>query len=179
MPQYTIGANQGSTNMSISRLIDNANAGQAGPLPVISPQPAPQELWVNQMGEQPINATQEPSSTSAIGLITCAAVIMVSSNPNDPPTSAVYHANAGVINAQTLNQMRATIANNPNNLPAWADLYIVYAVARDWDNGYQQQINAINALGVPNDQIAWIENLPINYFGINSMGQVGVPGNPN
>lgn len=44
MPQYTIDPQQGTSAMSISRLIDTANAGNAGPTPVIPTQPAPKYL---------------------------------------------------------------------------------------------------------------------------------------
>ena len=176
MPLYQINAALGTASMSISQVIQQANAGNAGPTPVINPNPNPNYLWVNQLGRQTIDATQNPSSTAAMGLITCASVVMVSANPNDPPVASVYHANAGVITAGDLNQMRLAITQNPNNLPAWGDLMVTYAVTQPWDQGYMDAINVMTGLGIPANRIAWLAQIPIGCFGINSIGQVGVPG---
>ena len=176
MPQYTIDPHQGTSAMSISRLITVANSGNAGPTPVIPSKPAPHYLGVNEMGTQDINATQNPSCTSAIGLITCASVTMVSFNPNDPPVASVFHANAGVVSNNDLNQMRVAISTNPQNLVAWQDIGVVYAIARAWDNNYQAEITNMQNIGIQNNRIAWLENIPIGVFGINSFGHVGVPG---
>ncbi|MCC9621252.1 hypothetical protein LPB41_06055 [Thalassospira sp. MA62] len=128
------------------------------------------------MDTQDINATQNPSCTCAAGLITCAAVIMVSFNPNDPPVASVFHANAGVVDNQDLGQMRVAISNGPHNLVAWQDIGIIYAVPRGWDNGYQDQVTNMQNIGIQPNRIAWLESIPIGVFGINSSGQVGVPG---
>lgn len=176
MPIYQMDPTQGAASLSISQVIQRANAAAPGPTPVINPNPNPAYLWVNQLGAQTIDATNAPTATASIGLITCASVVMVSQNPNDPPVATVYHANAGVVDAQSINQMRIGITGDPNNLPAWQDLLVVYAVAGPWDAGYTDEINTITGLGIPANQVAWLENIPVGVFGINSLGQVGVPG---
>ncbi len=176
MPLYQIDPEQGGTNVTLSQVLQRANAGAPGPTPVINPNPNPAYLWVNQIGEQTIDATNAPTATASIGLITCASVVMMSKNPNDPPVATVFHANAGVVTAPVINQMRLGISGDPHNLPAWQDLLVVYAVARPWDQGYADEITTITGLGIPANQVAWLENVPVGIFGINSIGQVGVPG---
>ncbi|WP_310619749.1 hypothetical protein [Flexibacterium corallicola] len=176
MPLYQTDPLQGTTNMTISQLIQRAGTGNPGPTPVINPNPNPNYLWVNQFGQQTLDATQNPTATAAIGLITCASVIMVSTNPNDAPQASVYHANAGVVSANDMNQLRLGISGNPNALPAWNDLLVVYAVAGAWDAGYTGEINTIVGLGIPAGQVTWLERVPAGVFGINSLGQVGSPG---
>ena len=106
--------------------------------------------------------------TIAIPLITCAGVILTSTDPNAPAQAVVYHATAGDIPHGVLPLLHAAIGG-----PPLASLLAVYATPKPWDPNYNADALKLQTYGIPANQVVYLEQIPGATFGINSHGQVG------
>jgi hypothetical protein len=105
------GRNIGPT-VNISRFIRDAQVNPAGPLPGQRPQGIPTvHLTYSQTGMQFIHGAS--SKTVVIGLITCAAVLYVSSDPRAVPGVWLHHANAGHVSGNDVHLALTTSAALP------------------------------------------------------------------
>lgn len=123
-------------------------------------------LGVNQDAVVPIDINH--NLTRAVGLITCACVIYVSTDPEANAVAVVQHINSGVLNLENIGQASAALGNPPAN-----SIYVIYAHRNFTDGGYQGAINLLVNHAIPENHIIEIENLHFDFFGINNLGQIG------
>lgn len=153
--------------MSISGLVQRAQGHGGGPIPFLAPGGG--QTMVGQGHSSVVNFAAGAHKTVAIPLITCASVILASTDANSPAQAVVYHATAGDIPAGMIPLLHAAIG-----APPLASLLAVYATPRPWDNNYQADAMKLQAFGIPANQVIYLEQIPGATFGINTHGQVGV-----
>ncbi|MDY4297563.1 MULTISPECIES: hypothetical protein [unclassified Xanthomonas] len=151
--------------VNISRFVtDVQNGVVAGPLPYLAG--AGNDLGVNASAAQAIGPV--PGITRAFGLITCAAVIYVSTDPNAVPAAWVNHSNAGHVSAADVAAALASLGGPPP-----ASVLVIFAHPGASDPGYLASIGTIGASGIPANNIVEIPNLIVPQFGINNLAQIG------
>ena len=106
--------------------------------------------------------------TIVIGLITCAAVFYISSDPAAVAGVWVHHANAGHVAAGDVVAARAALGN-----PPWASISVVFAHPGAADNGYNDSMNSMILQGIPTNSIIEIPNIVLPQMGITNLGQLG------
>ena len=165
MPIYTHN-NQIGQPVNISTFVTNAQnaAAPGGPLPRLTGTGT--NLGTHASALQNIGPVAH--TTKAWGLLTCAAVIYFSTDPNAVAAAWVHHANAGHVGNADINDA-VTALGNPQN----ASIFVIYAHPGNHDNGYAQSIASIAATGIPANNIIEIPNLLIPQFGINNIGWIG------
>lgn len=152
--------------MSISTLVQSAQTNGGGPTPVLTPGGAAVNL--GQGHHQTINFGAAPQKVLAFGLLTCAGVVLASTDPNAAAQAVVYHATSGHLPGGILATLRAAIGN-----PPIGSLLAVYVTPKPWDHNYNADAMKIQTYGVPANCVIYIDNFPASQFGINSHGQVG------
>lgn len=152
---------------SISNFVGGLGGNNGGgPLPSVMGGYAPATyLGQGQAGVQVIGVN--PGSTVALGLLTCAGVVLASTNPNDPPRAWVYHAPSGSLTNNDVANALAALGNVNAN-----DVVAVYAHPNPSDQYYVADATVLVNNGVPNGQVVEIESLPGVIFGINNLGQI-------
>lgn len=152
--------------MNISAFIQHVRQGHnQGSIPFLRGQ-ITNNLGTNQTAIVPIaNAN---NLTRAVGLITCASVIYVSTNPNALAVAYVHHAGSGHLAPQDIIN-----AWNALGTPPWNTILVVFAHPNAKDGGYADSIANLMAQGIPNNNIVEIENLTTGCYGINNLGQIG------
>jgi len=152
--------------MSISSLVQRAQGQGGGPAPYLAGGGGTTMVGQGQQGI--CNFAAAPHKVIAIPLITCASVILASTDPNAPAQAVVYHATSGHIPGGVLALLHAAIG-----APPLASILAVYATPKPWDNNYNADAMKLQAFGVPANQVVYIAQIPGSTFGINSHGQVG------
>ena len=153
-------------DMSISGLVQRAQVHGGGPAPFLSPGGG--QTMVGQGQSSVINFGAAAHRTVAIPLLTCAGVILTSTDPNAAAQAVVYHATAGDIPNGMLALLHAAIG-----APPLASLLAVYATPKPWDANYNADALKLQTFGIPANRVVYIEQIPASTFGINSHGQVG------
>lgn len=153
-------------DMSISGLVQRAQVHGGGPMPFLSQGGG--QTMVGQGHYSVINFGAAASKTVAIPLLTCAGVVLASTDPNAPAQAVVYHATAGDIPNGILPLLRNAIGG-----PPLASLLAVYATPKPWDANYNADAMKLQTFGIPANQVVYIEQIMGSTFGINSHGQVG------
>jgi len=153
------------TPVNISRFVASVQGGNvAGPLPYLAG--AGNDLGVGASATQIIGPVA--GITRAVGLITCASVIYVSTDPNAAPLAWVSHSNAGHVSAIDVATALASLGAPPP-----ASVLVIFAHPGASDAGYLASIATIAAAGIPANSIVEIPNLIVPQFGINNLGQIG------
>lgn len=153
--------------ITLSGFAQMAQAGLHGPTPWMGRGEPVTKLDQRKRGV--INLGLGNAQLVAYPLLTCAAVILASTDQTAPARAAVYHALSGSISDGTLDAMRTSLGK-----PAKNSLVVAYVVTKPWDNGYHDAAMGIEKWGVPQDQVIYMANLRGNQFGINAHGQIGV-----
>jgi hypothetical protein len=163
---YALNGNIGPT-VSISNFINGARANPAGPLPGQLPRGITTvSLNTDQTGLQSIQVT--PSKTVVIGLITCAAVLYVSTDRRAEPGVWLQHANAGYVVANDVQVARRRLGNPPA-----ASIAVIFAHPRASDPDYDESMATIAGQGINNNNIIEIPNMVVPQFGVDNFGHLG------
>jgi hypothetical protein len=149
-------------------------AAQIPPPPALGPMPGHFPVGggpVNNLGPNMTALSMispVPQQTIVIGLITCAAVFYMSTDPDAVAAVWVHHANAGRVTAADVVAARAGLGN-----PPWASICVVFAHPGPSDNGYSDSMNTMISQGIPTNSIIEIPNMVIPQIGVNNLGQLG------
>jgi hypothetical protein len=125
--------------VNISRFITNAqnNLAPGGSMPGRLPTGgAVIDLMTNQTAL--LNIGPVPQTVRVIGLITCAAVIYVSTDPGAVAGAWVHHANAGHVDAGDVTTARTQLGN-----PPWASILVIFAHPDPPDAGYNASMTTM------------------------------------
>lgn len=115
--------------LGLTRITDSAREQNGGPTPkLISRQDM---RMVHQTELDFIDFDFRSPPIVAIPLITCAAVVIASTDPDAPLRGALYHALSGDLDLATIARMHAGIGG-----PPVASLLALYVVTNEWDNHY-------------------------------------------
>ena len=153
-------------NPNIAAFVGAAQANPTGPMPLRALAGTPRNLGQTQQAAQAIRST-DGNKTIAFGLLSCAAVIYASTDPNAARVCWVHHAPSGAVTAADVNNARAQLGN-----PPWGSIIVVLAHPGPHDNDYLRTTNTIANQGVPANNIIEIPDGPAN-FGVNYLGQLG------
>ena len=107
--------------------------------------------------------------TRAVGLLTCAAVIYVSTDPGAAAAAWVHHAGAGCVDAGHVVTARHQLGN-----PPWASILVIFAHPGPGDEGYNASMIKMLAQGILTNNIIEIPNLLGGRFGICNRGHIGI-----
>lgn len=152
--------------MNIAAFIQHVRQGNnQGPIPFLRGQTT-NEVETNRTAIVPIATAN--NLTRAVGLITCASVIYVSTAPNALAIAYLHHANAGYLAPQDIIDAGNALGN-----PPWNTILVIFAHPKATDKGYADSITSLIAQGIPNTNIVEIENLITGCYGINNLGQIG------
>lgn len=163
---YALNGRIGPT-INISIFISGAQANPAGPQPgQLRRGITTVNLDTGQTGMQSIQAT--PSKTVVIALITCAAVLYVSTDRHAEPGVWLQHANAGYVKADDVQAARHHLGN-----PPFASIAVIFAHQRASDRGYDESMATIAGQGINNHNIIEIPNMIVPQFGVDNMGHLG------
>jgi hypothetical protein len=163
---YALNGTIGST-VNILSFIRGAQANPAGPSPGALPQGiATVQLTYSQVGMQFIRGA--PSKTVVIGLITCAAVLYVSSDPHAVPGVWLHHANAGHVSG---NDVHLALHNLGG--PPVASIDVIFAHPGASEAGYNASMATIAEQGINNHNIIEIPNMIVPQFGVDNFGHLG------
>jgi hypothetical protein len=167
MPQITINVSSKSTARTLGYLIDEADEkGARVDLPLLqgtSTTVAPHVMKTVEI------SSGNPQVLRATGLMTCAAVIFVSSDAKALARAVVYHANSGHVTTETIAAALKELGS-----PPISSLMVMYAIARAWDSDYDKTIALMVKAGILAKNIVWAANLStISQFGVNNSGQLG------
>jgi hypothetical protein len=100
----------------------------------------------------------------AYGLFTYAAVVIVC-----PTVIALYHALAGHIPEGYVQFLLQNL-----QVTELEKVVGLYAVPDEWDNTYQKDVQKLVDAGIPDNNVITMDKIGAS-FGVNSMGQVGIP----
>lgn len=155
--------------MNISAFINHARriGNNGGPLPQL-PNNNYQCISTNQTYDVPIGTAN--IQAKAVGLITCACVIYVSTWPNANAIAHLHHAPSGLITNRDINTALAALGNN---IPM-GSVYVIYAHPNAHDDGYQDSINTLINRNINTNNIIEICELNSGTFGVNNLGQIGI-----
>jgi hypothetical protein len=143
-----------------------ANGVHNGPVPCLLAEQ--NVIQVHQQEDQTIELSINSICAKAIPLLTCAAVIYASTNPNDKPIAYIQHILSGVLSEQDIkNALSALKTENEK------DVCIIYAHPNASDSGYSEAIHLLEQRFDPN-KIVEIEKLTACSFGINNLGMIGI-----
>lgn len=152
--------------MNISTFIQYVQRGNnRGPIPFLRSQTT-NNVGTNQTAI--VQIANANNLTKAVGLITCASVIYVSTDPNALAVAYVHHAGSGYLAPQDIIDARNVLGN-----PPWNTILVIFAHPKPTDGGYADSIASLNALGIPNNNVVEIDNLTTGCYGINNLGQIG------
>ena len=143
-----------------------ANGVHNGPVPCLLAEQ--NVIQVHQQEDQTIELSINSICAKALPLLTCAAVIYASTNPNDKPIAYIQHILSGVLSEQDIkNALSALKTENEK------DVCIIYAHPNASDSGYSEAIHLLEQRFDPN-KIVEIEKLTACSFGINNLGMIGI-----
>ena len=152
--------------ISMSGFRLRARQGIEHPVPRMGP--STNQRLLMQGKQDVITFGQGDEQLIAFGLLTCAAVIICSSDPSAPPRAAVYHAPSGALSQAQITDLVGSIGSPPAG-----SLLAAYVTPEPWDNSYTRDAGELVTFGIPTDQVTYLQRLPLNQFGINSAGLVG------
>ena len=165
MTNYTYnGAMQ--QGLPFSGMISQAQNNHTGPLGLLPPGTS------TYLGEGQGGYIAFDGSTNrliALGLITCAAVIFVSTDAHAHAGAYVYHAKSGTIPGGTVQTARAALGN-----PPIGSLLVIYTFPKPTDPNYVADAQSIVNAGVPAANVIFASNLAASQFGISSACFVGM-----
>ena len=105
----------------------------------------------------------------AVGLMSCTAVVLSSTDPNSPARIAVYHAGSGDVSEETIHTILDELGNPPPDT-----LRGIYAIPGSYERGYRESMEELEAYsGIDPDNLVYMSNVGAN-FAANILGQVGV-----
>jgi hypothetical protein len=143
-----------------------AKGVNSGPVPCLLAEQ--NVIQVPQQKDHTIILSTNSICAKAIPLLTCAAVIYASANPNDKPVAYIQHILSGLLSEQDIaNSLSALETKNEK------DVCIIYAHPNASDSGYSEAIHLLEQRFDPN-KIVEIEKLTACSFGINNLGMIGV-----
>ena len=164
MYRYRIDHRKPQSSMNFTLLLQLAKTVDKGPIP---------NLFLANLNITRVNPEQTcklsfgtKQAAIAYGLITCAAVVIAS-----PKGILLYHAGSGSIPKAVAKTLLLELEITAANAMAAVG---IYAVPGEWDNRYQQDAQELVDAGIPDNNVVLIEKVGAN-FGINQMGQVGIP----
>jgi hypothetical protein len=146
--------------------VQHQNPPVAGPMPGQLPADPTTNLGPNQTHLQPIAAAN--SRTLIIGLITCAAVLYVSTDPAATAGIWLHHANAGHVAPGDVTAARLALGN-----PPWASILVIFGHPGPNDPGYTGSMATMIAQGVLGNNIIEIPNMIVAQLGANNLGFMG------
>lgn len=157
-------------NIAAFVLAAQANRKPTGALPWGPMAGTATSLGQTQQAAQAIRSDQSlggARKTIAFGLLTCAAVIYASTDPNAARVCWVHHAPSGAITVANVTNARVQLGN-----PPWPSIIVVIAHPEAHNNYYQADTNTIAGQGVPPNNIVVIPNVE-PHFGVNNRAQLG------
>jgi hypothetical protein len=164
---FVLNGQIGPTPLNILSFIRGAQAHPAGPQPGRLPSGITTvSLTYSQTGMQFIR--EAPSKTVVVGLISCAAVLYVSTDRHAVPGVWLHHANAGHVSGENVQ----SAIHNLGSRPA-ASIYVIFAHPDPSDNGYNASMATIAEHGINDHNIIEIPNVIVPQFGVDNLGQIG------
>lgn len=167
MIQYIANGGPWQQGITLASFAQRAQTQGGGPTPLMGGEGPITTLDEGERGV--INFGPNGNRLMALGLLTCAAVILASTDPTALARAAVFHAPSGSIPAGTLDGMRGSLGNPTKN-----SLLAAYVVAKPWDANYNADALTIENWGVPPNRVTYMANLRASQFGIDAQGQIGV-----
>ncbi|WP_153050172.1 hypothetical protein [Pseudomonas sp. MF4836] len=160
-------------NFSVQELMEYANNNPSGPLPFFKVEGKDtKNLGVDESAV--IHYADQPAAIIAVGLSSCAAVILARYDGGVPKKAALYHANGGTIKKDNLVDLMVLldlVCGEP--LPESVSILAIYAVPKKEDKYYIEDANKISWCGVSSENILLVSNADQGNFGINNRFLVG------
>ena len=105
----------------------------------------------------------------AIPLLTCAAVLFSSTDPDAHLGTYVYHALSGTVSNSAINTAVAALGN-----PPLASILVVYTFPNPSDANYVAAAQNIVNFGIPAGQVLFAPNLTTSDFGVSGNTFIGI-----
>ena len=105
----------------------------------------------------------------AVGLISCASVVMASQDENAAARGAVFHAPGGLLSSQRIAEMHDGLG-----APPVESLLAAYVIKNPWDKHYQDEAMNLEKYGLLANNVVRIHQFVTGNFGMNNAGQVGL-----
>jgi hypothetical protein len=160
---------QGKFGESIDMLtfIRGAQKKPEGPQPGrLAPKEQVTELvFERQTRMQPLDGT--PSKTVCVGLITCAAVLYVSTDSNAARGIWIHHAGSGAVWDADVDLALRNLRGRPESVS------VVFAHLAKPDKGYDESMARMVRKGIKDNSIVEIPWLTFDMFGANYFGHLG------
>jgi hypothetical protein len=151
---------------SISSLLVQAQLHGGGAAPTLQHQ---NTVLIAQGQYQIVTLTAQMTTYIAIPLLTCAAVLISSTDAHALPRAILYHAPSGTLPAGIVQQARADLGT-----PPWASMVAIYAFPKPSDKNYVADALTLEQQGIPANSVVFMPNLPGSSFGINTHGLIGI-----
>ncbi|WPP50822.1 hypothetical protein [Catalinimonas niigatensis] len=154
-------------NISISKMLRFGLTQGGGPIPRLTG--GGNTTHIHQTNGSFIPFDETANKGIASGLLTCAAVLFASTDPNAELGTYVYHALSGSVNIATINNAREFLGNPPAK-----SIVVLYTFPNPSDDNYVASAQGIVNSGIPANQVLFAPNLPTSHFGSGGDFFIGV-----
>lgn len=151
---------------SISSLLVQAQLHGGGATPTLQHQ---NTVMIAEGQYQIVTFAAAMTTYIAIPLLTCAAVIISSTDAHALPRAILYHAPSGTLPAHVVQQAHLDLGS-----PPWASMVAIYAFPKPSDKNYVADAMTLEQQGIPPNSVVFMPNLPSSDFGINTHGLIGL-----
>ena len=145
-------------NISITGMLQLGLTPGGGPIPRLTPGGATTNISQATGLFVPFDGTADKGIAKP--LLSCAAVLFSSMDPNATLGTYVYHALSGTVNNATINTAVAALGN-----PPLASIVVIYTFPSPSDPNYVADAEGIVNYGIPPNQVLFAPNLPATDFG--------------